>query len=594
MTRVRTFIPHDVAFPGEPSSVEAFRDGLRTLSRTDALMWCARFNLTLENRGHHDEHFIQNRAARRFLGDEHLDRINAWARREGRTPENTGMFFRVQLLELVCWIALLCEDHPDDGTTFGEERTRIAFTRAALLVSDAWGANVYDERFDATGTPSAARVRAAAVLRRAVALSTSQATLLEATARGASIYSDSLRSACPAFERLFIESTGMTFDEYLAIASALAMLYGVRGADVLESNSALFNAERIGDHLQPAAREKVPRFLAMFSQTPDELAAALRVDDPTGALGWRVKRTYRPLRDRPLLRMTRDRLIVLDPGMMCDALVAGPLFAALKSSPSHFVNTLFGAFGDAVERYVQRLLQGMYPASSALVPRVTLNPPLSNKKGKVGELCDAVLYSASALALFEAKAVHIPDGDVLSADPSAFRSALLTKYASRASKGVRKKGVRQLARAVQALAAGDAVLHGFRAGITVFPVLVTLDDLISAPGTIDILRAEFASAVATEGARFPVDVGDLRVAQLTIMTVTDVELLDRVAETTELLEVLGAYTSEAGSRSFRDHLVEHQKHYGVAIHGRQVTEIADVAFDRAKVFLFGPSIGREA
>ncbi len=138
--------------------------------------------------------------------------------------------------------------------------------------------------------------------------------------------------------------------------------------------------------------------------------------------------------------MTRDRLIVLDPGTMCDALVAGPLFAALKSSPRQFENTLFG---DAVERYVQRLLQGMYPASSALVPRVTLNSPLSNKKGKAGELCDAVLYSASALALFEAKAVLIRDGDVLSADPSAFRSALLKQYASRASKGVRAKGVLQ-------------------------------------------------------------------------------------------------------------------------------------------------------
>ena len=97
MTRVSVFIPHDVVFPGEPSSFEAFRDLLRTLSRTDTLITCARFNQTLANTGHHEEHAIQDYAAHRFLGREELDRINAWAQREGRTPGDAALFFRGQM-----------------------------------------------------------------------------------------------------------------------------------------------------------------------------------------------------------------------------------------------------------------------------------------------------------------------------------------------------------------------------------------------------------------------------------------------------------------------------------------------------------------
>ncbi len=75
MTRVSVFIPHQVVFPGEACSFEAFRDLLRTLSRTETLMTCARFNQTLANTGHHEEHAIQDSAAHRFVGSEQLDRI---------------------------------------------------------------------------------------------------------------------------------------------------------------------------------------------------------------------------------------------------------------------------------------------------------------------------------------------------------------------------------------------------------------------------------------------------------------------------------------------------------------------------------------
>lgn len=585
-TKVRVFIPHEVVFPGEPSTFDAFRDLLRTLSRTDALIWCARLNHTLDNSGHHEDHFIQNRAARRFLQDEHLDRINAWARRERRSQGDTNLFFRGQLLELICWVALLCDDLPGDGHTFEDEATRVRFTRAALMVSDAWGTSVYQDDFRATGSPEEDRVRAAAAVRRGLSLSTSRSGLLEAIARGSSIYGGELRAGQPEFERFFSQASGMRFDEYLALAIALAMFYGVRSGDVIESSSALFAAARIGDHLAPDAREKVPVFLAMFSQTPSELAAALHADDPNGSVRWRVRRTYRPLRNKPILRTADGRMVILDPGMMSEALTMGPLFAAAGAASRGTGNTLFGAFGDAVEAYAASLLAGMYPSSPVLASRLVLNPTVGRPEERF-ELCDAVLHGVDSAALFEVKGVFIADQHVTSTDPAAFSAAVLRQYASGSSKGERPKGVTQLARAVRRLARGDARLDGLRPRVTLYPVLVTFDDLVAAPGTADILRGAFASELAGDGRAFPLDVGGLRVAQVTIMTMTDLELLDRLVETTELLDVLRAYAAEGGRRSFHDHLAENQAKYGIAIHGRQVSEIADAALDRAKSFLFG-------
>jgi len=78
----------------------------------------------------------------------------------------------------------------------------------------------------------------------------------------------------------------------------------------------------------------------------------------------------------------------------------------------------------------------------------------------------------------------------------------------------------------------------------------------------------------------------VRVARLTVMTVSDVELLDRVVKTRERLNILHAYTTERSLQSFHDHLAAHQAAYGLAIHGRQTKAIAEAAMNRAKEFFF--------
>lgn len=228
----------------------------------------------------------------------------------------------------------------------------------------------------------------------------------------------------------------------------------------------------------------------------------------------------------------------------------------------------------------------MYPASPGLRPRLVVAPATGTKQRR-GELCDAVLHGVDALALFEIKGSIIPDQHVLDPDPSIFRAEVIKRYASPGSKGTRRKGVTQLSRAIKAVSTGEARLDSLRQGVTIYPVLITFDDLIEAPGTLHIIRNAFASELSTTTDGFPIDLNGLRVAQLTIMTVSDVELLDWVVETTELLEVLRRYTTTAAGRPFRDYLAENQHAFGIQIHGRQVTELATAASERARTFRSG-------
>ena len=198
------------------------------------------------------------------------------------------------------------------------------------------------------------------------------------------------------------------------------------------------------------------------------------------------------------------------------------------------------------------------------------------------EVCDAILHGVDAIAVFEVNGVFIADVNVVARAPAIFRAEVLKQYAAPASKGSRRKGVTQLALAVGALSSGETDLDALRRGTTIYPVLVTLDSLVSAPGTVDILREAFAGALGATSKTFPVDVNGMRVACLTIMTVSDVEPLDHLVETTELLEVLREYT-----------LAENQTAYGIKIHGRQVTEIAEVTFEHTRSLLSGDAPSAE-
>ncbi len=166
------YVPFDEIFPHASSDFASFQSGVRQLTRTDALFWCARLNLILSNPSNRDHRRKQESAIRVFFTADEIARINAFARthqREGYDIGHIAVFFRGQLLELMRSVCLWCEDHPDDGITFERPTVRSTFAQVALMASDLWSRRVYGDRFSLDGGRDLAQNRALGAIRGAIA-----------------------------------------------------------------------------------------------------------------------------------------------------------------------------------------------------------------------------------------------------------------------------------------------------------------------------------------------------------------------------------------------------------------------------------------
>jgi hypothetical protein len=117
--RVAPYVPLSAIFPEERGDFASFCAMVRTLSRTDAIFWCARLNLILSNPQNTDEASAQSYCISQFCGPEEIERGKRFATEHpGATP-----FSRAQLLELIRWTCLLADDLPGDGHTFNDPPT---------------------------------------------------------------------------------------------------------------------------------------------------------------------------------------------------------------------------------------------------------------------------------------------------------------------------------------------------------------------------------------------------------------------------------------------------------------------------------------
>jgi hypothetical protein len=138
---VGVFASHREIFPDLDDSFTEFKRILRSLSRTDTILWCARLNILVSDSTKADPADVQGHCIARFFTRPEIDRINKFAAEHGGR-QHASVFFRGQLLELIRWASLMCPDLPNDGTTFEDPGVRQSFARAALLASDIWGRRV--------------------------------------------------------------------------------------------------------------------------------------------------------------------------------------------------------------------------------------------------------------------------------------------------------------------------------------------------------------------------------------------------------------------------------------------------------------------
>ena len=580
---VGIYVTVSAIFPEMESTLETLRSTVRQLSRTDLLFWCARVNSVLTAQSDLSHEQKQVFAVRKFFSEDEIIRLDRFCSAAGCPASDVTIFFRGQILELLRWAVLYCDDQPGDGETFDAPETRRAFVQAALIASNLWSRRVYGDALTLSGGVDAARRRALGPLRKATEGNLKSAHLSQDLGRGWLLFRDHMPRVDARFELVFESATGLSTEDYFICWSALLTNYLKPNAEATIFSDSTSASKTICPDL-------FRRFLALESQTPDELRLALwpgmaRDDNLVTAA---QPYEYRPLRERPILRTADGRMIILDPIFASEKCGIGPLFHALPLSDA---NRLFEDFGIAFERYVSDSLGRAFPSAYGLVTPLTRNISGRSASGKQFQV-DACLNYFTDLLPIEIKAVWGRESALLPENSDSLLALLRERFSVA---GRSYKGVGQLARLITAIRERSWLgPHGeFSDARQIFPVLIVHDRLSGSPGFGHFLVEEFRKTLECDIQAEPgiFQCGILRVFAPFVLTAEDVELLEVSLEHTGVRELLAEYNNRSPDRMipFSAFLAELSR-TGRVFANRELAATSMHVLERAMHRLFG--VGR--
>ena len=528
-----------VVFPEVTSDLTTFLALLRTLSRTDVVFSCAKINHILSNDSTMTHLEKQAFFVNSYLTPAEVERIEQYARGCREVP---AVVFRGALLEVIRWAVLVCQDAASDGTTFENPPARRTFAAVVLIASDLWGERVYGSALALNDGIHAARERSVGPFRNAIEGALVASVLAHSLGRGWTLFASLLPQEEPVFLERFEAAAGMNIREYYACASAMVTNYLRPG-----SAATIFDANAFGRTTRKP--ESLQRFLALESQTLCELREALwgGAEEPTILRQTPPLYEYRRLREKPLFRATDGRTICSDPVFMSDKLSIGPFFHALPLyAQEGQANQFFASFGRVFERYIQRLLRRIFPATPSLFDPLTFNVMI---KGGHNDACeiDACLSYATEVFLFEIKATWLREENFAPENAATLLASLHQKYGISAD---REKGAAQLAKAVCMIAGDDGCKRtaALRSVQRVTPVLVVHDELLSAPGFGYFVAAEFLEALGKLGRSKSERTASIGLVSPIVLTAADLEMLEVSLEHFSFREVLADYGSASPDR----------------------------------------------
>lgn len=521
---VGVFVPLDAVFPDLAPTERTLISVLETLSRDDTLFMCARVNIIVSGFGDFEHKSRQEQAINSLKVPTLLDRINDFCRSRppGKLPV---IFFRGQMLELMRWVSRYSRNLPSDGTSYDDPQRREGFVKAALIASELWGKRIFRDKLTPNVGLSDMRRRALGAFRRGVDESGTAPHLGSAIGRGIGLFTKYMPACHPRFEEEFEAATGLPLRQYLGCATVLML-------KTMQHNKEdpLFGVDTYAG--ATTYRDIFPRFFDLVSLPADRLAEAV--------WGNFEAEGYARLRERPVMMTADGRGIVLDPTFFAERVSVGPLFHATKGRERSESLKLFAAFGDAFERYATEALRRMYPHRPGLVDRVALAMQGAAADGRKFEI-DASLFDYPRAAVFELKASFLLDKALDAEDTETLPREIRKKYGK--AEGERDKGVAQLARSIGAIARGEWLGdHGQFADITtLYPVLLVHDNRLDTPLFGHFLEQEFRSLLGKISR-------ERHVAPLTVMTIHDLENLERSIEGFSLLGLLADYARECPDR----------------------------------------------
>lgn len=534
MADVGVYVPVSVVFPGIEPTFRVFRSLLEQLSRTDVLIWCARLNSVLSGPSGLSHFERQQFGLTKFMSPVEIGMVNQFCIDRASAPDSVAVFFRGQVLEVLRWAALCCEDHANDETTFEDPEVRRCFAKVCLIASDLWARRVYGQSLDLSrGIPDARR-RALGPLRKGVEGSLTPTELYQSLGRGWLLFNQYIPDIDNSFSQTFENVTGLSVEDYFICWASVLTNY-------LKPNSEtpIFSVAVIGS--TTACPDMFRQFLRLESQTVEDLRGALWPSDNRDRPEFSETSAYdyKPLRERPILKTPDGRLIIMDPVFCFEKCSVGPLFHAFGASNP---NRLFEIFGKAFERYVCDMLARTFPSGSG-----TLSTPLkcgvedTDLSGRHYEI-DACLNYIADVVFFEIKAAWGRETELSPENSESLLSLLRQRFSSTANS---TKGIGQLVRAINALTTRQWVGPNgdFRQARTICPVLVVHDRLSGSPGFGAFILEEFMTGLEeyTQIASDQFMSGGFKICGPVVLTVEDLELLEVSTERIGFRELLAEY-----------------------------------------------------
>lgn len=478
ISQIGVYLPISVLYPEVQSDFITFKSLLAGLSRTDSLFWCARVNMVLSSReASHCEK--QEFVLKQFLSRSEISVVNNFCKKYGGA-ENVTVFFRGQMLELIRWIALYCNDYAGDGTTFEDPTVRKRFAQAALIAGDFWAKRVFGTRFTLRDGVEVGRRRALGAIRKSIEDTSLSLSMQQSLGRGWSLFHDYFQRSYQDLESEFISVTGLSVEQYYICLASIAINF----MDP-KKNTGIFNAKTLGESTPYHA--VFQKYINLESQSSTKLRNAL-----WGGVATEDFKSeqdipyydYRSLRDKPIFRAEDGRAIILDSIMYSERASVGPLFYLAQSKASK-ANEIFSAYGIAFENYANDILKRMFDEGrNTLSTRLQCNIKVKDRTGKNFEI-DSCLNDVTEMVVFEMKAGWLPEKTILSDNYERYLHCLLKKYGTvKGESGERAvKGMGQLARTVNLIALKEWSGHNdeFSKVERIYPVLVVHDVHLSAP-----------------------------------------------------------------------------------------------------------------
>jgi hypothetical protein len=408
---------------------------------------------------------------------------------------------------------------------------------------------VFKDRFSLDGGIDIARRRALGPSRKSVEATSLTPNLYKSLGRGWYLINDYFPRHYQYFQEEFRSLTGFSVEEYYTcLAAVMANFVNPK------RGSGIFRSDLRGE--PTPYRDVLRRYVSFDSQTPDELRGALwgQINTDINSDEDAPPYDYRPLRERPILRTTDGRAIILDPVFYSERATVGPVFLLTKQQSRDKANEIFGAFGNAFEEYICDILQRMFPDISGInAKRLSCHIRKVDQMGNELEI-DACLNDMVEAVVFEIKAVWIRENEILTDDHEAYLQHLREKYVSgeESVRDRKTKGVGQLARTINLLASQEWIQQSteFSKVELVYPVLVVYDPLLSVPGYGKFLASEFRTMLAPDN-ELPSGqlIKDrLRIAPLIVMTVEDLEDLEVSIKHFGFRELLADYSQSHPDR----------------------------------------------